>query len=976
MFQLLKILAPILRSIALTKQNLFMRWLYPLLVFSFSLINSSFAQTRIEIKGQVTDTLSVPLALATVLILDAEDSTYITYTQADKNGLFSIKDKFSKPILIKVTYLGYFSFEKKLDPKESSLFDLGNIRLTQINNVLFEVVIKEAKAPLKMRGDTIEYDATTFKVPAGSSVEDLLRKLPGIDVGADGSISSNGRSVNKVTVDGKRFFGDDPTMATKNLPAESVSKVQVFNEKTEQAQLTGQVQDKNEKTMNLELKEEFKKGGFGKIVAGIGLEERDSGDGNSSAITKSEVKGNYNKFNKKEQLSVIGIQNNTGRNGMNWNDYQDFRGQQSWEWNDAEQLFSFGQGNYYYGGNNDENNDEFGSSEGYFGDDAAGIPENAQAGINYNYDHNKLKWTSSYVYRQNNLLSEAIRKRQFFLPDNNYFTDDQSSQDRKNGSHRAEIILEKEFDSLNTLILKLRGNVVSTATGTNGVFRNNDQYGLLTGSLNLNRNSDRKNLGWQGVAYYKRKFKNKKRNFGVNFIYNVNERNTEEDLFSKNEFYSQNILDSTAILDQFIQFNTDINSIKSSLLYVEPLGKNLSIQFIYNFIQRKDQLVRDVFDNIQDTMLISNLYSRNNDHTFKLNKGGAILQFGKNGLNLSAGVAAQNISLDGRFQEGINPYTAIDRSYNNILGTFYANLDLNGKQIGMGYYGNVQEPSFRNLSPIIDNSNPLFIRIGNPELNPEISHELHFNFYGSNQINFTNYNFYANYSYSENQHIVEQTIDSLLITTSRFVNYKGGQRASIYAGYGFPIVKNKFTVRTNYSYSYGLNKSIINYILNDAINNNHSLRLSLSWTPNDKYSVYLDTRGSLNTTSYSLETQQNYKVWSQSYNLQTNAKLLFNIYFNGSLDYRIYDNEQFATQYNIPILNASIYRLFLKGDKLEVRLSSYDLLNKNISIRQFASVNQVTETSTFLLSRYYLLSLSYNIKGIRVTVKKSNDYMF
>ncbi|MGB5025229.1 MAG: carboxypeptidase-like regulatory domain-containing protein, partial [Saprospiraceae bacterium] len=172
-------------------------------LFIFSLT----AQTTLHINGMVTDSSGEALSHASILILDAQDSTYIGFTQSDNSGNFNIKEKTDKPIILKISYLGYFSFEKRIDPLQTTKLELGAIRLTPINKVLFEVVIKEAKAPLKMRGDTIEYDASTFKVPIGSTVEDLLRKLPGIEVANDGSITSQGQSVNKLTVDGKRFFG-------------------------------------------------------------------------------------------------------------------------------------------------------------------------------------------------------------------------------------------------------------------------------------------------------------------------------------------------------------------------------------------------------------------------------------------------------------------------------------------------------------------------------------------------------------------------------------------------------------------------------------------------------------------------------------------------------------------------------------------------------------------------------------------------
>ncbi len=949
----------------------------PVIIFFLSICFCKLAAQAIEIKGRVTDTAQQSLELASVLLLDATDSSYISFTQTDRAGRFTLSQKIKIPFIIKVSYLGYFPYEIRLDPSSGNLFDLGTIPLKPINQILFEVVIKEAKAPLKMRGDTIEYDATTFKVPAGSSVEDLLRKLPGIQVDADGSISSQGQSVNKLTVDGKRFFGEDPTMATKNLPAESVSKVQVFNEKTEQEKLTGLSLEKDQKTMNLELKEDFKKGGFGKILAGLGIEQReDFITGEKTEPSKWELKGNYNKFNKKEQFSLIAVQNNTGRNGMNWNDYQDFRGQQSWEWNTAEELFNFSSAFRYYYMSSDENSDDFGGAEAYFGDESAGIPKNSQAGFNYNYDQPRLKYTANYSFKQNNLFSRAIRNRQFFLPDNQYSTDDESQLDRKNASHRAEFILEKEIDSLHSFIFKLRGNGIFTDQNSTGLFLNNSSEEILTSKLSQSRNSDRQNLGWQSVVFFKKKFKNKRRNLGFNAIFNQNDRENNEDLYSSTSFYENGMVLTDSLLEQDIAFNTTIQSFKTSALYVEPLPHDFALQFIGNFIRRSDLLDRSVFDKKPDTLLLNPDYSYQNDHKFQLLKFGSLLQYGKSGFNISGGLAIQSIDLNGQFKEGLVPLTKINRAYTDFLETFSINYQLPGnKRLGFNYSKNVQEPSFKNLSPIVDNSNPFFIRIGNPELDPEVSRQMSANFGGNNQIKFTNYNINMNYTYFENQHVTEQTTDSFLVSTTRVVNYKGGQRLGTYMGYGFPIIKNRLTLRLNLNYNYNLSKSIINSVLNNANINNGGLSLNVSWTPNDRYSIYFDSRFNVSNTSYSIQTGQNYQVFSQIYNAQVNGQLLWGLYSNLTLDYRNYQNDQFAFQYAIPILNASIYKLLLKSKRMELRLSAYDLLNKNISIQQFTNFNQVTDTRTYLLSRYFMLSLSYNMKGITASVKRANDWM-
>lgn len=944
-----------------------MRQFYYLLIL-FTLINFlSNAQTRTEIKGLVTDTYLEPLVSASVMILDVLDSSYLTFTQADQNGYFSITEKFNKPFKIKITYLGYFSYEKIMDPKESSQFDLGNIRLAQMNNMLSEVVIKEAKDPVKYYGDTIEFDVSSIKFTEGSSLEDLLRKLLGVIVGLDGSITVNGQRVNKVNVDGKHFFGDDPTIASRNLPAEGVLKVQIFNEITEQEKMTGIISDKNEKTINIELKEDFKKNKFGKIIAGMGARELKNLTQTSDQISKWELKGNYNKFNEKLQLSFIGCRNNTGRNGINWNDDQDLGAQHIWDWNSTEDLFGFSNYRVFSLGLGDRS-DELSTSSIYFGDATAGIPNNTQIGLNFNYDYHKLKISTMYTYNKNDLLSDADRKQKLFLQSSNYFTNDHIAQDLKNGSHRAEFIFENDIDSLSTIVFKIRGNAVSTNAGIKGMFNYKNQDDYLTRILNLNQNSDRLNLGWQGVLFYKLKFNNR-RNLGINLIYNNNQNRIDSKLYSNDYFYSINN-DSISIVDEIIKLNTSKSSIKSSIFYVEPITKDVSFQLFYNFINMNDNFNRNAYDIVFDTMTNNKYGIRNNHQSLGLNKVGIIFQYGKYRTNITTGLAYQSILMEGRFQEGIDSISAITRHYDNIVVTFSTNCQIaKNKRIGFRYNENIQEPSIRELSTIVDNSNPLFIRIGNPKLKPENLHQVNIYFYGNNLSNAISYNISVNYSYFQNRIISELTIDTFLITTNQSINFRGGHRFGCYIGFNFPIIKNKFTTRINLDYSFEQTNSITNAVLNDSKTSKHGIGLQFLFTPNDKFSIYLDNNLNFSTTSYSIEAKQNYYVLGQSYNFQVNAKLILGIFLNGSFNYHVYMNKQYNSQYDVPILNASINKPFLKNNRMELRLSMYDLLNKSISIKRAISSNQITEIKTNLLSRYFLFSLIYYIKGSRATDK-------
>ncbi len=347
--------------------------LLPLIfVFCCTLLRGQVSN-RFGIKGTVADTNGVSLPAATVMLLAPKDSALINFGRTSDKGAFEFKNVKRGSYLLKITYVGYLPHQQTVGSEAETVADLGTIKMRELNKDLYEVVIKTARAPLSIKGDMIEYDASSFKVPPGSTVEDLLKKLPGVQVDENGNIKAQGQDVKKVTVDGKSFFGSDPKLATKNLSAQAVSKVQVFNDKSEQSKITGVDDGKKEKTVNLELKEEFKKGGFGKITAGVGTKERLEG------------KANYNKFNAKEQFSVIGLGNNTNQTGLSFDDYQDFRGSQSFSWGD-EADFGFGGGtrSFYFGG--DDNSDGITIPIGGGARDR-GFAKSYAAGMNYESFH-------------------------------------------------------------------------------------------------------------------------------------------------------------------------------------------------------------------------------------------------------------------------------------------------------------------------------------------------------------------------------------------------------------------------------------------------------------------------------------------------------------------------------------------------------------------------------------------------------------
>jgi hypothetical protein len=325
------------------------------------------AQAQFTITGTVKDTADVAIPAATIMLLNPKDSTLANYTASDSKGNFAFRNVRKTNYILKTSHISYMPGELMINSTEEKEINLGTIVMKPIANFLMEIVIKEAKAPIFIKGDTVEYDATTFKVPPGSTVEDLLRKLPGIDVDVEGNISTMGKDVRTVYVDGKNFFGNDPKTVTQNLDAQAVSKVQVFTEKSEQEKLTGISDGSKEKVMNLELKDEYKKGYFGKASAGYGWGE--------NAPHRWLAKGSFNWFTDKQQLSFIGFGNNLNQSSYDWNDMSEFRGQSMQSGNDNGDF-----------GFNSASSIRYYTSGGYYsGSDGSGFSNNGGGGVNYNY---------------------------------------------------------------------------------------------------------------------------------------------------------------------------------------------------------------------------------------------------------------------------------------------------------------------------------------------------------------------------------------------------------------------------------------------------------------------------------------------------------------------------------------------------------------------------------------------------------------
>lgn len=928
----------------------------PLIMICFC----SLGQTKLGIQGKLVDSSGRALPQATVMLLQPKDSSLVNYGRSNEQGQFEFKNVKRQAYLLKVSYVSYLPLQMDIKPLDEPSIDLGNITLKPISKELFEVVVRTAKAPLSIRGDTIEYNAGSFKVPPGATVEDLLRKLPGMEIEADGSIRAQGQTVKKVTVDGRSFFGSDPKLATKNISADAIQKVQVFNGQTEAAKVTGIDDGKKEKTINLELKESHKKGGFGKITAGVATEDR------------RELKGNYNKFDAKNQISVIGLGNNTNQSGMSFDDYQDFRGSQSFSWGD-EADFGFSSSNRYF--SFDDGDDQLGIPIGGRRD---GFSENYSGGANYNYDTKKSKFSSNYYFNQSERIIDKISATQRFFQDKTQNSADTSSQKTFSANHRMSLRYENNLDSTNTLILigngKLSfGNADQTSRIYQQLFFQNT---LVPRNSSLQNGNEIKSITSQNTAIFRHKFAKKGRSFSASTGYNYLNSDGNASQSSVNKLWNATTLrDSIQAIDQLMNNFSNKSQVKSSLFFVEPLSKVFFWESFFNTSLQNNQVNRELFDNVIGIANMRNdSLSRFYDNRLTYNRLGSSIRYSKDGVNISAGLAAQHFNLSGDFRKtaaGTN-LANIDLSYLAWIPKISADIELkNNRYVFFNYDKSANEPNIRDLQPIVDNSNPLFLRVGNPNLLPSVSHSLSTGFNLFDAANFMHFYSNVSYNYNVNQVVYNQSINSTGIITTKPMNITGGETYNGYFGFGFPLKKTISTLSINADFTAAKNPLMLNDIFTNTQTNSGNISSRLSFTPNDRITLYINSSFGLTHSSYEKSALPDQNIRNDKWGSELNVNFGKNTFFSYNFDYNIFENKTRGLYQEMPILNLSVFKYVGKAQKSEIRLTVYDVFKKNLGVNQNAFQNFVSFEKTRTLSQYVMLSYTYNMRGLSSPIRKN-----
>jgi len=924
--------------------------------------NSLFAQApaRATIKGAICDSSGVGIPSAMIMLLNAKDSTLVNFTQADEKGAFEFRSLKNSGYLLKISHMSYLPYQKNLGVSASDVNDIGTIKLKLISKQLMEVVIKAARAPLKFRGDTIEYDASSFKVPPGSTVEDLLRRLPGMEVDVDGNIKSQGKDVKRVYVEGKTFFGDDPKSVTKNLGAETISKVQVFDEKSEQSKLTG-IDDgvKKDKAMNLSLKEEYKKGAFGKLTAAAGDQDRWA------------ARGSYNRFNKKEQLSFIGYGNNINQTGVNWEDLGEFKGQNTFS-NYDNGDFGFGNG---------------GSGmmiivdNGRNGFDGRGLTDNYGAGMNYNFDNKKTKFNSSYLYNETTRTLIQSSAKETFLQNSSFKNADSTLGKNFRGNHSAGLRLEQQIDSSDVLIAK--ANITYSKSNDKNTLNSvyTDASDVLTRTLKTvsNNNLDAWNI--TSAAIFRHLFKKKGASFAWSGGFNSSKTNGLDNPYSLNRFFQAN---TVAEQEQLLSSANNIKTtqFKSSLLLTEPLSKKMFWETFYNF-----SATSNVQDRLTQNALLQNVrvdsssaYYTNN---VLYNRLGTTFRLSLKGLNISAGVAGQQLQLKGNYSIQRNLpdlQSPINKSYFNWIPNMNVNWQMTKTSyLSLGYTFNVTEPSVSQLMPISDVNNLAYKIEGNTELQPQRSHSFNLTAMRFNISNMSSIYAMATFQSYVSQITYNQTITLVnnigLQTISRPENVTGGNSLSLFAGSSFPIIKTKLTMNLNANVNSSSSPTFINEVKNTTQNMGYAIGTSMNLTAFPKLVFGISGRINFNDITYSFNKGQNQNIRNYTASYSAKWQFLGKSFFETNFDYSVYKNEKLGFNQTIPMMNASVRQLIGKNNRVEMRFAAFDIFNRNQSISQTGAQNYILRSTANTLARYFMLTLSYNIKGFETKLQKQGGTM-
>lgn len=900
-------------------------YLLPLFLLLTSL---GFSQKNSEIIGSVNDSTDLSIVGASAILYFQKDSIFTGFALTDDQGRFSINNVAPDNYYLQISYVGYHPTNKTINKEDfDGEVDLGLISIKS-NTDLEAVVV--TNAPLELRKDTIIYDATAFQTQANATVEDLLKQLPGIEVEDDGSITAQGEQVQQVLVDGKRFFGDDPKVATQNLPADAIKNVEVFDKRSEKAEFTGVDDGNEEKTINLELKADRKNGYFGNVSAAGGIEtNQDEGVYAGKGILSRYSPGN--------QISVIASSNNINDQAFTARDYFSLSGQNV----GRGRSISIG------GGAGSLLNNRLNS----------GINTSTVTGANWNTTFGeKLDFHADYFYnrQQNNFVRNITREFFQTVGDLDY-VEDNNGEDLSN-NHRLNFDLTANLNKRNEL--KFENQFIYAETDGQQFLTSEtlNPIGELTNSNETSQETIGDNFSFLSDVFWKHRFSKKGRSLFANFGL----RNTATD---QNTFTDANTFlgaQGITLLNQNLDNNYDVATWIGDLSYTEPLWEDNYLEINYIITNENEESKQRFIDlDANGVGTLNNELSNAFDRDYIINRPGLNYKIVKEKHNLTFGANYEFANLDGL--SSLSP-DLIDRDFNQFLPSFNWDYDItDGKSLALNYRSSQNAPSVTQLQPSLINTNPLNLYQGNPNLEAEVNHNINTRFFSFDRFSFTS--LFANLSFNRtvNNIVNSQTFDQNLVQTTQPVNVDGQTRLNGSVRFGKPIRSIRMRLRTTLSSSFTDGILFLNGQENDFDRWTNSLRISFDNTNEEVVDYSFGVRLSDNSTTYSQSERNNQDFLNQFYDAEVEYRGIDNWRASTEMNYRIFGAPTPTSEVQeFPIWGAELSHLF--ADNLgEVKLSVVDILNRNTGISQTQSLNFTQQEISNALGRYATIGLTWKI---------------
>lgn len=908
-----------------------------------------------KVSGTITDVKTKELIeFAAVAVLNQKD-VIIATAVTDSAGNFKFESLPTGIYYLQITFVGYETFKSdifSINPSQSEK-NFGNIKIKQEAATLKEVTVESKQIRVQQNGDTIQYNADAYKTHPDATTEDLVNKMPGVSSDNSGNVTVNGEQVKQVLVDGKPFFGDDPGMALKNLPAEVVSQIQVFDKLSDQAQLTGFDDGNSSKTINIITRPGKNNGEFGKIYGGYGAD--DAGDNHYIGG------GNINLFEGNRRISILGLSNNVNQQNFS-----------------SQDLIGVGSGGGGRGGGGGGGQGGGGSANNFLVNQQGGISTTNALGFNYSDNWGKkIKMTSSYFYNQTDNNNSTVLNRDYILTKSigsNY--DETDGSETKNYNNRINARIEYDADSSNSFIIVPKINFQKNNSNASTIGSNLSED-ILQSKTTTTNNSNNSAYDYAGSVTYRHKFRKKGRTFSINVSSDFNNKSMNGSLYALNNYYYMN---DSILLDQQANQNTNGYMLSSNLAYTEPIDSNSQLQFNYapSITQTKnDKETNDLDPLNQQYTLLDTALSNKYESTYLTNRGGVSYRRKGKKYNFMAGVNYQYATLSGD-QTFPSAFTA-DRKFNSVLPQAMFNYRFSGgKNLRIIYRASTDAPSVSQLQNIINNQNPLLLSTGNSDLKQDYQHTIICRYGKTNTQKATGLFFYIYGNYTQNyigNSSIIATKDTILndkVTLnkggqlSKPVNLQGYGNVKGFMTYSLPLSKIKCNLNLSTGFTYNRIPALINDEINLANNYNISQGFVFSSNISEKVDFTLSYTGNYSIVKNSLQTTTaNNNYISQVTSLKFNWIFWGGFVFNTAVSETQYNGLSQSFNQNYLLCNGSFGYKFLKSRALEVKGTVFDVLKQNTSISRTVTETYIQDSRTNVLTRYYMLMVTYTFRNFQ-----------